>query len=102
MLSCRYPAQKPGAPSLHVKQTLMDDAAQANPDTYFKHLAGTMQPVPGDPGKAMWQGDRGDLTDAALHYARSGDVVELRVSVGPKDPLFQPMRDRLAKLRRLP
>jgi hypothetical protein len=102
MLSCQYRAKRPGAPWLSFNQTVMDDPAQARPDEYFKRMAGTMQPVPNDPDKAMWQGDQGDLTNATLHYARNGVLVQARVSIGPKDPLFQTMRERLARLRRVP
>jgi hypothetical protein len=102
LLGCQYSNVKAGAPSLRVNQTVMDDASKADPATYAKSLAGRMEPIPGDPDRAAWQSDQGDLTNAALHYARKGVIVSARVSIGPKDPGFQAMKERLAKLRRIP
>lgn len=101
-MSCQYEPTAFGAPALIVNQIAMTNPADANPDTYLRQLAGAMQPVPGDPDRAHWQGNQGDLTNATLHYARRGVIVEARVTIGPRDPNFQAMRDKLVKLRRLP
>lgn len=101
-LGCDYYGKSVAVPSVRVNQIVMDDPAQADPKTYAPTLAGKMEPVPNDPDLAMWQGNQGDLTNATLHYARGGVLVEVRVGVRPADPTFQAMKQRLTKLRRLP
>jgi hypothetical protein len=101
-LGCDYYGKTVTAPSVRVNQIVMDDPAQADPKSYATMLAGKMEPVPNDPDRAMWQGNQGDLTNATLQYARAGVLVEVRVGVRPSDPSFQPMKQLLTRLRRLP
>ena len=42
-------------------------------------MAGKLTPLPNDPDGAVVQSDQGDLTSPALHYARQGVAIELRI-----------------------
>ena len=101
MLRCRYEAKGAGSFLVSFNLLVMDDA-NSKDASYLKMMAGTMEPISGDPDGAMFQADQGDLTNATLHYLRRGVTVEARVWVGPRDPKFGAIRDKLAKLRRVP
>ncbi len=97
-LDCRYSSKNM---TLMVKQTVMKDPTQTQ--GWDRSLAGTKTPVAKDPDGAIQQTDQGDMTSPNLHYARSGDIVELRImGVGPKSPKFSQLQAALPKLRRLP
>ncbi len=101
MLRCRYAAKGAGAFLVSFNLLVMDDA-NSKDASYLKMMAGKMEPIPADPDGAMFQADQGDLTNATLHYLRRGVTVEARVWVGPGDPKFGAIREKLAKLRRVP
>ncbi len=101
MLHCRYEAKGSGTFLVTFNLLVMDDA-NSKDASYLKMMAGKMEPIPADPDGAMFQADQGDLTNATLHYLRRGVTVEARVWAGPKDPKFGVIRDKLAKLRRVP
>ena len=99
--SCRYEAKRPASPLFTVNLVIMDDA-NSKDTTFLKFAAGKMVPISGDTDGAMWQTDQGDVTNATLWYLRRGVTVEARVWVNPRDPTFDDVRARLAKLRRIP
>ena len=101
VLHCRYEAKGAGAFPVSLNLVVMDDA-NSKDTSYLKMMAGRMEPIAGDPDGAMFQADQGDLTNATLHYLRRGVLVETRVWVGPKDPKFSALRDKIATLRRVP
>ena len=45
-----------------------------------KFLAGKLQPIKGDPDKAFWQVDQGDLTATSLNYVHGLSLVNVRLS----------------------
>ncbi len=102
LLACRYNGADPSKPGLWLNQTVMDNAKDPANERSFKMMAGKLKPVPNDPDGAAWQDDQGDLTNATLHYLRNGSLVELRVTVSPRDKAFADIRAKLPKLRRLP
>ncbi|MEJ5369294.1 MAG: hypothetical protein WHT08_13300 [Bryobacteraceae bacterium] len=67
-------------------------------------FAGGKEAIPGDPDKAFWQVNQGDLTDVALTYVRGNSRTQIRVSgVNQKDKAaVQAMRAKVLKLRRVP
>ncbi len=102
-LSCRYESKQY---TLLVSTTLyLQNPADAK--KYATALAGKMAPIPNDPDGAAYQEGQGDLTDPALHYAKNGFTVELRVlgiyykDASSKKADLHATREKLAKLRRL-
>jgi hypothetical protein len=102
MLSCRYNSADSFKPGLWLTQTVMDDAKNPANANSFKFLAGKLTPVPNDPDNAGWQDNQGDMTNATLHYLRNGALIELRVTVSPRDKAYADIRSKLPKMRRLP
>lgn len=98
--SCRYEGADGKTPMFTVNLTVMNDPTQTQGS--MQALAGKTTPVPGDADGARWQTDQGDLTNPTLHYVRQGVVVELRINVGPKDPRFAALKDKLVRVRRVP
>ncbi|TAG49995.1 MAG: hypothetical protein EAZ30_01655 [Betaproteobacteria bacterium] len=102
LVSCRYTNSDVTKPALWLNQTVMDDPKNPYNATSFKMMAGKLTPVPGDADGAAWQDNQGDLTNATLHYLRNGAIIELRVTVSPRDKAYADIRAKLPKLRRLP
>ena len=102
MLDCRYDGKNWQTPALWLKQTVMAKPDAPENANYFKSLAGAMEKIPGDADGAMFQGNQGDNTNATLVYMRKGVIVEARVRIKPTDPGFAAMKQKLAKLRRIP
>jgi hypothetical protein len=97
-LSCRYEGKDM---TFVVNQTVMKNPTQTQ--GWDTRLAGKKENVPNDPDGAVQQTDQGDNTNPNLHYARNGDIVELRVmGVGKRNPQFGTLQKILPTLRRLP
>ena len=99
--SCRYEPKSVTSPAFTLNLVVMDDA-NSKDTSYLRMVAGTKEPIPGDPDAAFWQTNQGDLTNAALWYVRRGVTVEARVWLSPRDPKFSQFRAKLAALRRIP
>lgn len=97
-LSCRYQSKDM---SLMVKQTVMKNPAQTQ--GWDSALAGKKMKLPNDAYNAQVQTDQGDNTNPNIHYARQGDIVELRImGVGKTNPAFDAVQKKLTSLRRIP
>jgi hypothetical protein len=100
-MECRYDSKAGSHIYLTVSQTVMNDPSQAR--GWEMMLAGTKEKIQNDPDGAIRQTDQGDLTSPNLHYARSGDMVQLRVyGIGKKHAAFASLQEKLPSLRRLP
>jgi len=63
-------------------------------------LAGKIEKIPGDSDGAIRQTDQGDNTSPNLHYAREGDIVELRImGIGKQHARFGDLQSKLSGLR---
>jgi hypothetical protein len=101
-LSCTYTEPK-GSRSVLVNRTVMTTGpAAVNAAASKKMLAGSLEPIPGDPDGAGWQVGQGDLTDVTLHYWRNNTGTEVRVGgVDQKNAAaVAEMRKRVLTLRR--
>lgn len=97
-MSCRYEGKNF---SLNVKQTVMKNPSQTQ--GWNAALAGKTEKIPGDSDGAIRQTDQGDNTSPNLHYAREGNIVELRImGIGKQNPRFGDLQNKLPGLRRLP
>nr|WP_315476892.1 hypothetical protein [uncultured Undibacterium sp.] len=97
-LSCRYQSQDM---TLMVKQTVMKNPSQTQ--GWDSALAGKKMKLPNDSDNAQVQTDQGDNTNPNLHYARQGDIVEIRMmGIGKTNPAFEAIQKKITNLRRLP
>ena len=100
-VSCQYAAQGKSTASVVVNRTVYTNPADPSIAMMARMRAGTFEKVAADPDGAEFQ-TQGDITNATLHYLRRGNQVEVRVTIGPKQPGFAAMKARLLTLRRLP
>jgi hypothetical protein len=97
-MSCRYQSKDM---SLMVKQTVMKNPSQTQ--GWDSALAGKKTRLPNDPDNAQVQIDQGDNTNPNVHYARQGDIVEIRMTgIGKTNPSFETIQKKITSLRRLP
>jgi hypothetical protein len=97
-MSCRYQSKDM---TLMVKQTVMKNPSQTQ--GWDSALAGKKTKLPNDPDNAQVQTDQGDNTNPNLHYARQGDIVEIRMmGIGKTNPAFDAVQKKMPNLRRLP
>jgi hypothetical protein len=97
-LSCRYQSKDM---TLIVKQTVMKNPSQTQ--GWDSALAGKKMKLPNDSDNAQIQTDQGDNTNPNLHYARQGDIVEIRMmGIGKTNPAFEAIQKKITNLRRLP
>ena len=97
-LSCRYQSKDM---TLIVKQTVMKNPSQTQ--GWDSALAGNKMKLPNDSDNAQVQTDQGDNTNPNLHYARQGDIVEIRMmGIGKTNPAFEAIQKKITNLRRLP
>ncbi len=97
-LSCRYQSKDM---TLMVKQTVMKNPSQTQ--GWDSALAGKKMKLPNDSDNAQVQTDQGDNTNPNLHYARQGDIVEIRMmGIGKTNPAFEAIQKKITNLRRLP
>jgi hypothetical protein len=97
-LSCRYQSKDM---ALMVKQTVMKNPSQTQ--GWDSALAGKKMKLPNDSDNAQVQTDQGDNTNPNLHYARQGDIVEIRMmGIGKTNPAFEAIQKKITNLRRLP
>jgi hypothetical protein len=97
-MSCRYQSKDM---SLMVKQTVMKNPSQTQ--GWDNALAGKKMKLPNDPDNAQMQTDQVDNTNPNLHYARQGDIVEIRMmGIGKSNPAFKTIQEKITGLRRLP
>ena len=100
---CRYQSRDI---TLMVKSTVFTQPADARKSLAI--MAGKLTPLPNDPDGAVVQSDQGDLTSPALHYARQGVAIELRIlgiyykGLKSTPQELRDMQARLAGLRRVP
>ena len=100
-VSCQYAAQGKSTASVVVNRTVYTNPADPSIAMMARMRAGAFEKVAADPDGAEFQ-EQGDITNATLHYLRKGSQVEVRVTIGPKQPGFAAMKARLLTLRRLP
>jgi hypothetical protein len=95
-MSCRYQSKDM---SLMVKQTVMKNPSQTQ--GWDSALAGKKMKLPNDPDNAQVQTDQGDNTNPNIHYARQGDIVEIRMmGIGKTNPAFEAIQKKITSLRR--
>lgn len=103
MHSCRYESKNY---TVRVESQVYQNPADAKKATTIG--AGKMVPIPNDPDGAAYQEGQGDNTDPAVHYSRGNVAMHLRImGIYYKDSRSKPkellvMREKLAKLRRVP
>jgi len=103
MHSCRYESKDY---SVRVESQVYQNPADARKAAMIG--AGKRVPIPNDPDGAAYQEGQGDLTDPAVHYSRGNVAMHLRImglyykEASKKDQELLVMREKLAKLRRVP
>jgi hypothetical protein len=103
MPSCQYQSKRY---SLRVQSQVYQNPADAK--KAVMPMAGRMVPITNDPDGAVFQEGQGDLTDPSVHYSRGKVAINLRVMGGyykdaaSKNAEMLALRDKLAKLRRVP
>jgi hypothetical protein len=103
MQTCQYDSKNY---SLSVQSQVYQNAADAK--KAVMPMAGRMVAIPNDPDGAVFQEGQGDLTAPAVHYARGNVATNMRImgiyykDAASKKAAMLAMREKLAKLRRVP
>jgi hypothetical protein len=103
MQSCRYDAKDI---TVSVQSQLYQNVADAKKAATI--AAGKLVPISNDPDGAAYQEGQGDLTAPALQYARGTVATSLRImgvyykDYKTKEKDMKALREKLAKLRRVP
>jgi hypothetical protein len=103
MHTCKYHSKNY---SVFVQSQVYQNAADAKKAATFG--AGKMVAIPNDPDGAAYQEGQGDLTSPAVGYSRGSVATHLRIMGGyyqsakTKEQDMKAMREKLAKLRRVP